>query len=70
MLSSQKQDEGVHPFAPLVIIHSYPSSQPVSKQPAGFSPIQYDGEHVSLMHWAYKINDGDYEIWKMKNGYE
>ena len=24
----------------------------------------------SLLHWAYKINGGDYEIWKMKNGYE
>ena len=23
----------------------------------------------SLLHWAYKINDGDYEIWKMTNGY-
>ena len=24
----------------------------------------------SLLHWAYKINDSDYEIWKIKNGYK
>ena len=24
----------------------------------------------SLLHWAYKIKDSDYEIWKIKNGYK
>ena len=23
----------------------------------------------SLLHWAYKINQGDYEIWKLKKGF-
>ena len=23
----------------------------------------------SLLHWAYKVNQADYDMWKLKNGY-
>ena len=23
----------------------------------------------SLLHWGYKINQGDYDLWKIQNGY-